>query len=269
MLVFYCISSSTLNYYLKLMIIYIGFLNMSIWQTLYGIFHTTYETSRFAKKLLDPLGYLLGIKFTVKGAELINKDQPYIIVCNHQHALDIISVMQIWDKFDKAAVAAKKELKWMATFGIGLQMAGAVFIERNHKAGAKDALNKAVQKAKSNKTSIALFPEGTRHLRSSDGINMLQFKKGAFHMALNAGLPILPIVISEYTFIDEKRKRFENCNKDKKLYSRIKPRKDLQVTISILQPIETEALSLDDIDKLVEKTRNEMMSTFEDTSKKQ
>jgi len=54
--------------------------------------------------------------------------------------------------------------------------------------------------------SLWIFPEGTRH----HGGEMLPFKKGAFHVALNCGLPILPVIISEYDFLDHKKKSFEN-----------------------------------------------------------
>lgn len=260
----YVIKSPMTNYYIKLMTIYAGFLNMGVWLSIYGIFHKTFETSRFAKKLLDPIGKVLGIHFIVHGSENINRKQPYIIICNHQHALDIITGMQIWDMFEKAAVAAKKPLKWMGPFGIALQMTGAIFIERNNLANTRAVLDQAVKRAKENNTSILLFPEGTRHLKSTDGISMLPFKKGAFHMALNAGLPILPVVISEYDFIDSKRKIFGKTTREK--LSANADKEKLVVTINVLQPIETNELSLESIDKLIDHTRNKMLSVFETSS---
>ena len=54
---------------------------------------------------------------------------------------------------------------------------------------------------------IWIFPEGTRN-RARD-LSMMPFKKGAFHMAIDAGMDILPIVISQYDFLDAAKSRFE------------------------------------------------------------
>ena len=63
--------------------------------SIYGLFHKSYQTSRFAKVLLDPVGKLLNVHYTVQGQELIDKNRAYIVVVNHQHALDVVSVMQV------------------------------------------------------------------------------------------------------------------------------------------------------------------------------
>ena len=90
-----CKISPKCLYYTKVSIIYIGLLNMGNMLSIYGLFHKSYQTSRFAKVVLDPIGKLLNIQFTVKGQERINKNRAYIVVVNHQHALDVISVMQV------------------------------------------------------------------------------------------------------------------------------------------------------------------------------
>ena len=151
--------------------------------------------------------------------------------------------------FKKVAAIAKHELKWMGTFGMAAQLGGTVFVQRSKKENATAALNKALKKAKDTETSLLIFPEGTRHLASSDGECMLPFKKGAFHMAIDAGLPILPVVISEYYFIDRKKKRFGSSG-------------ERSVTLTILDPIETSELQKSDIDNLVKDTRNKMIETF-------
>jgi len=245
---------STMKYYVSLIIIYSGFINGSAWVFIYGLFHKWYETSKFAKKVMVPVGTLLGIDFHVEGEHFIQKEMPYIIVCNHQHALDITALMQIWDKFDKAAVTAKHELKWLGHFGVALQLAGTIFIPRKDKINSIKAINSAVDKAKIEKTSILIFPEGTRHMRSRDGHSMLPFKKGAFHMAVNAAVPILPVVISEYTFINEKEK----------IFGSMQPiNESLEVTVNVLEPIETKLIAPNKIEDLVEQTRLKMIAVFE------
>ena len=164
-------------------------------------------------------------------------------------------MFQVWGIFKKIAVIAKYELKWAGTFGLGAQLSGVVFVQRSKQKNATAALNKALKKAKDTKTSLWIFPEGTRHLASSDGECMLPFKKGAFHMAIDAGLPILPIVISKYDFIDSKRKRFGSSG-------------DRNVTITVLPAIETNELEKSDIDDIISDTRNKMIAVFKDQKDK-
>ena len=140
-------------------------------------------------------------------------------------------------------------MKWAGPFGIAAQLGGTVFVKRAKHDKAMLALNKALKKAKYTDTSLLIYPEGTRHLATSDGEYMLPFKKGAFHMAIDAGLPILPIVISEYDFIDRKQKTFGNSG-------------DREVTLTILTPIETSGRTKADIDHLIEDTRNRMINVF-------
>src|ERR1043165_5507302 len=83
----------------------------------------------------------------------------------------------------------------------------AVFLDRKNHGSAVQALTKAAQDIKEQKTSVFIFPEGTRaRLQEAD---LLPFKKGAFHMAVQAGIPIVPIVVANYSEIyDSRRKIF-------------------------------------------------------------
>ena len=90
-----CKISNTCVYYTKLAILYLGIVNFGNMLSIYGLFHTSFETNRFAKTALDPVGKLLNIKYQVKGGELINKNRAYIIIANHQHVLDMVSGMQV------------------------------------------------------------------------------------------------------------------------------------------------------------------------------
>ena len=90
-----CKISPKCVYYTKVAIIYIGLMNMGIVLSIYGLFHKSYETSRMAKTLLDPVGKLLNIEYQVEGEELIDKNNAYIVIANHQHTLDMVSIMQV------------------------------------------------------------------------------------------------------------------------------------------------------------------------------
>ena len=90
-----CKISPRCLYYTKVTTIYIGLLYMGIVLSFYGLFPKSYQTSRMAKPLLDPIGKLLNINYRVEGKELIDNNKAYIVIANHQHALDIVSVMQV------------------------------------------------------------------------------------------------------------------------------------------------------------------------------
>ena len=96
---------------------------------------------------------------------------------------------------------------------------------------------------------LMIFPEGTRN--GAKDLSMLPFKKGAFHIAINGKLPIQPIVISEYYFLDWKKMIFN-------------PGK---VTIKVLPIIDTSEYTKDNIDELVTKSRDSMLMALKTLSK--
>ena len=104
-----------------------------------------------------------------------------------------------------------------------------------------EKINEMGAKAKTEGKKLMIFPEGTRN--GNKGLTMLPFKKGAFHIAIDGKLPILPVVISEYDFLDVKKMIFNPGH----------------VTIKVLPRIETDNYTKDNIDKLVETTRHAMI----------
>jgi 1-acyl-sn-glycerol-3-phosphate acyltransferase len=133
-------------------------------------------------------GYMTPIRVTVTGRENINKKQSYVIVSNHQSQYDIF-VLYGWLGVDFKWVM-KQELRKIPGIGIGCEKVGHIFIDRTNHESAIASLKAAREKIV-NGTSVIFFPEGTRSIDGSLG----QFKKGAFKMALDLGLPILPITI--------------------------------------------------------------------------
>lgn len=96
----------------------------------------------------------------------------------------------------QAAMTAKKQLQWTPFFGQFLTLSGAVFIDRGNNARAVQAVAAAGEKMKAQRTSIWIFPEGTR--TNQEKVDLRPFKKGAFHMAVQAGVPIIPVVCENY-----------------------------------------------------------------------
>lgn len=95
----------------------------------------------------------------------------------------------------KTAIMSKKSLQY-TPLGPFMTLAGTIFIDRGNSASAFRSIAAAGEKMKAENTSLWIFPEGTRHL--SPEPDMLPLKKGGFHLALNAGIPITPIVAENY-----------------------------------------------------------------------
>lgn len=126
---------------------------------------------------------------TVEGTQHIEAGRSYVVVANHQSQLDIL-VVYGWLDMDFRWVM-KQELRRVPILGTCCEKLGHVYIDRSDSSAAVAAINRA-KKNISGGTSIFFFPEGTR---SRDG-NLLPFKKGAFRMAAEFQLPILPVSIT-------------------------------------------------------------------------
>ncbi len=132
--------------------------------------------------------YMTPMFVSVSGRENIDKNQSYVIVSNHQSQYDIFLVYG-WLPIDFRWVM-KIELRKVPVLGYACYKIGHVFINRKNKTAAITSLEEAKRRI-SGGTSIFFFPEGTR---SDDG-KLIEFKKGAFRMAVDMNLPILPITI--------------------------------------------------------------------------
>ncbi len=125
----------------------------------------------------------------VRGKEFVEKGQAYVIVANHRSSFDILVVYAYLGVRFKWVM--KKELRKVPGLGYGSKAVGHIFIDRSNTKKAIESIREAGNKIK-NGVSVFFFPEGTR---SKTG-EMLPFKKGAFHLALDLGLPILPVSIN-------------------------------------------------------------------------
>ncbi|MEZ5041834.1 MAG: HAD-IB family hydrolase [Saprospiraceae bacterium] len=129
-----------------------------------------------------------GIALVVKGEQHLWSKRPAVFIFNHQSSADIFIVSKLIRK--DATGIAKKELKLMPIIGQLMVASGVIFIDRKNRESAIEAMKPAVEALKTG-TSIIIFPEGTR----SKDYKLGAFKKGAFHMAMEAGVPIVPVVI--------------------------------------------------------------------------
>ncbi|KAJ1308365.1 hypothetical protein OPQ81_004074 [Rhizoctonia solani] len=197
-----------------------------------------------ARSFYHTCGPLLGIDFVVEGEEYISTPSA-VYIGNHQSMLDILYLGRIFPK--RASIMAKKELKWSPLLGQFMALSGAVFVDRKNSKDALHALAKAGDEMKAKGVSLWVFPEGTRS--SSEVPNMLPFKKGAFHLAVQAGVPIVPVVCENYWRLYRKGTLDEGTLK-----------------IRVLPPISTKGLTAADVTELAERTRETMLATLRDIS---
>jgi 1-acyl-sn-glycerol-3-phosphate acyltransferase len=130
-----------------------------------------------------------GIRASVNGLEHIRPDRSYIFMSNHQSNFDI---PVLYSKLDvQFRWLAKAELFKIPIFGRGMRGAGYISIDRSDRRSAFKSLARAAESIRAG-TSVLVFPEGTR---SSDG-HLLPFKKGGFVLAVDAAVPVVPIVIN-------------------------------------------------------------------------
>jgi putative phosphoserine phosphatase/1-acylglycerol-3-phosphate O-acyltransferase len=131
---------------------------------------------------------LAGVHVQVSGEEHLWSHRPAVFLFNHQSALDMPIMIKLVRR-DMTGVG-KAELRWNPIFGPLLWLAGVAFVDRTDSKKAIDALAPAVDALRRG-TSLVIAPEGTR----SPTPRLGRFKKGAFHMAMQAGVPVVPVVI--------------------------------------------------------------------------
>jgi 1-acyl-sn-glycerol-3-phosphate acyltransferase len=126
---------------------------------------------------------------SVAGRQNVVEGQSYVILSNHQSHFDILAFYGHWGRQFRWVM--KEELRKVPGLGWYCWAGGHIFIDRSDRQKAIASLQAARPKLK-NGVSVMMFPEGTR---SRDG-RLREFKKGGFMMALDLGLPILPVTIS-------------------------------------------------------------------------
>jgi 1-acyl-sn-glycerol-3-phosphate acyltransferase len=177
----------------------------------------------------------------VTGLSNIEPDKSYIYMANHQSNFDIpvllgyLPVQFRW--------LAKAELFKIWGFGRAMQGAGYVKIDRFNQESAFESINEAAQKMK-NGVSVMIFPEGTRSIDS----RIQSFKKGGFVMAIDSGVPIVPVIIRGTWSIMAKSSL------------RINPG---EVEMEIAKPIDTTGYTKETKEELMEQVRIVIIENFD------
>lgn len=182
----------------------------------------------------------LGLDLQLHDQSLQERTSPCVIVANHQSNFDLF--MFGCAVPPRTVTIGKKSLRWIPIFGQIYWLAGNVLIDRGNAAKAKQAMLQTTATLQQNNTSIWVFPEGTRN----HGQGLLPFKKGAFQMAITAGVPIVPLCCNAY--INSMRLNRWHSGK---------------LIIRALPPIPTAGLTLDDMPELMERCREQMVACID------
>ncbi len=182
---------------------------------------------------------LMGLRFSVSGLENVVEGTSYIITPNHQGNMDILALVCALPV--KFRWVLKKELLKIPVFGWALWSTGPIAIDRSNSSAAIESLNRQRDEKLKDGWSVLIYPEGTR---TSDGY-LQDFKKGAFMMAVQTGIPILPVVCNgAFKILPKKKIAFRSGH----------------ITLTACPPIPTEGLTEKDVPELMLRTRQAMLN---------
>lgn len=133
---------------------------------------------------------LFGLKVEYRFPNSINKLNPAIYIGNHQNNYDMVTISYMVRP--RTVSVGKKSLIWIPFFGILYWITGNIFLDRENRTKAHSTMAQLAHRINEDNLSIWMFPEGTR----SRGRGLLPFKTGAFHAAISAEVPIIPVVCS-------------------------------------------------------------------------
>ncbi|KAK5170362.1 1-acylglycerol-3-phosphate O-acyltransferase [Saxophila tyrrhenica] len=197
-----------------------------------------------AKAFKYSMLWFTGVWFEIEDEkDWLNTTRPAVFVGNHQTELDVAFLGHVFPKY--CSVTAKKSLKKVPFLGWFMALSKTVFIERSSRTQAVAAFDKAAEQMHSNKQSVYIFPEGTRSYY--DYPDMLSFKKGAFHLAVQAQVPIVPVVVANYSNVLNVKKKIFRAG---------------TIPARALEPISTKGKTKDDVDALLQETREKMLSAL-------
>jgi len=183
----------------------------------------------------DTASALIGLNLEIKGEQHLWSDRPAVFVFNHQSNVDMVIIARLLRR-DISGVG-KMELRELPFIGRMLEFSGVVLIDRKDTEKAIETMKTLVDTMRIEGKSVCMSPEGTRSVTPK----LAAFKKGAFHLAMQAGVPVVPIVIQNSSDI---------MPKGDMIY------RPATVRVEVLPPVETNSWSVDTIDEHVNSVRD-------------
>ncbi|EOC1312439.1 1-acylglycerol-3-phosphate O-acyltransferase [Cronobacter turicensis] len=140
--------------------------------------------------LFGRLSTVFGLKVELRKPQGAENYGNAIYIGNHQNNYDMVTASKIVQP--PTVTVGKKSLVWIPFFGQLYWLTGNLLIDRNNRSKAHSTIAEVVEQFRKRDISIWMFPEGTR----SRGRGLMPFKTGAFHAAIAAGVPIIPVCVS-------------------------------------------------------------------------
>src|SRR3954466_10392260 len=177
-------------------------------------------------------------RFSYSGKMPEDPRRPFVVVSNHESFADILLISHLpWEM----KWLSKTELFRIPVMGWMMWLAGDVPVKRGFGPSAVEAMDRCREVLR-NRVSVMIFPEGTR----SKTAELLPFKDGAFRLAIEAGVPILPLALSGTgTALPKHGWRFGRSAAE----------------VRVLEPVETTGLTLDDVPALKARIRDLIVRT--------
>ncbi|RSD32401.1 1-acylglycerol-3-phosphate O-acyltransferase [Vibrio pectenicida] len=141
-------------------------------------------------RLFSKMSRVFGITLELRIPNDAYHSGQNVYIANHQNNWDLFTISSAVTP--KVVTVGKKSLAWMPLFGQLYWLTGNILIDRANRSKAKSTIDQVVDNMNMSEVSVWMFPEGTR----SRGRGLLSFKTGAFHAAVGAKVPVIPIVCS-------------------------------------------------------------------------
>jgi 1-acyl-sn-glycerol-3-phosphate acyltransferase len=174
-------------------------------------------------------------KFRTSGVVIRDPRRPYIAVANHESYADIFLISHLpWEMkwLSKDAIFRIPVMGWM------MRMAGDIEVRREERASRAQSIEECRDRL-SKRVSVMIMPEGTR----SRGNELLPFRPGAFRLAIETGCPILPMAVAGTR---------DAMAKGSLVF------RPARAEVRVLEPIETEGMTLEDLPALRDRVRDEI-----------
>jgi 1-acyl-sn-glycerol-3-phosphate acyltransferase len=233
-------------FYLRMLMMVLSFVTAS----LYAMAITVLRRDRslvardYARALEHLMQPALGVRVEVIGGENLRASRPCVYVSNHQSAYDVPVLAGIYP--EGTVLIAKKELRSIPLFGWLYEATGNLLIDRASNPGSIQRLKEAETAIRERGVSVWIFPEGTRGKVPGQ---LLPFKKGAFYMAIAAGVPVVPVVVSPIAPLFHVERRYIRKG---------------TVQIRVLDPVPTRGLGEADVNGFLNEVQSKMQAALDE-----
>lgn len=218
---------------------------MSVYSLFYCILspRNPKNTYHFAM-LFSKMSRLVGLKVTIRIPESAKNNGSVVYIANHQNNYDMVTTTGAVQP--GSVTIGKKSLVLVPFFGIIYWLTGNILIDRDNKDKSKNTITDVVNQMRAKDLAVWIFPEGTR----SRGRGLMPFKMGAFHTALQAGVNVVPTVVSN-THDQVKLNRWDNG----------------EVIVEMLEPIDISQYKKREIRRLMNDSHEIMLAKYKQLNK--